>query len=131
MTAIGALTLTDVRARAAAALAPATDGDPNVHTGYVDAAEPPALILNYEDPWIQPMTACLLECRLEVICVGSRVEPEPGLEALEALVTYTLTRMGEDVHSWSLQTVQAPRVFTIGGVPLLGARIAYSIRITA
>lgn len=130
MTATGAMLLTDVRAAAAAALAPVLDSDPSVHPGYVDSVDPPALILAYEDPWLTPMTACLIDCRLEVICIGGRVEPEPGIEQLEQLVAYTLTRMAQDTHSWALQSTQAPRVYTIAGVPLLGARIAYSIRVT-
>ena len=129
-TGTGALVLTDVRAAAAAALEPVLDSDPAVFPGYVDAVDPPALIIGYEDPWLQPMTACLIECRLEVLCISGRVEPEPGLDQLEELITYTLTRLAQDTRSWALQSAQAPRVFTIGGVPLLGARVAYSIRVT-
>lgn len=127
----GALALTDVRARAAAALEPVEDTDPAVIAEIVDAVDPPALMLSYEDPWITPMgVGCLYECRLEVICVGARVEPGPGILQLEQLVVYALARMAQDAYSWALQSIQAPRIFTIGGVPLLAARIVYSVRVS-
>jgi hypothetical protein len=128
----GAMILTDIRGRAAQALAPVDSGDPDVFTDVVDAVQPPALILNYDDPWLEPLTvgACLWDCRLEVIAIASRVEPGPGVAALEALVAYTVGRLLADDYSWPPASVQAPRVFTIGGVPLLGARIVYRVKVT-
>jgi hypothetical protein len=128
----GAMTLTEVRAMAAQALAGDVDGDPDVFTDVVDAVQPPALILGYDDPWLEPQTmgACLWDCRLQIIAIASRVEPGPGMEALEQLVAYVATRLRADPYSWPAAFVQAPRVFTIGGIPLLGARITYRVKVT-
>lgn len=130
--ATGAMILTDIRARAAAALAPIDDTDPAVMVDMVDAVNPPALILSYTDPWLEPLTmgACLWDCRLEIIAIASRIEPGPGMEMLEQIVSYTAARLQADTYSWPAASVQAPRVFTIGGVPLLGARITYRVKVT-
>src|SRR5262245_52209092 len=128
-----ALTITEIRSRAAAALAPVDVGDPDVLVDVVDAAEPPVLMLSYDDPWLEPLSigACLWDCRLEIIALASRVEPGPGIEMLEQLVAYTTAKLRDDeTATWPAASVQAPRVFTIGGVPLLGARIVYRVKVT-
>jgi hypothetical protein len=129
-TATGVATLTEIRARAAAALAPVTDTDPPVLVDVVDAVDPPALMLTYTDPWLEPLTACLWDCRLEIVAVASRVEPGPGIERLEQLVSYAVGRLVADTYTWPAASVTAPRVFTIGGVPLLGAAITYRVKVS-
>jgi hypothetical protein len=128
----GTLKLADVRARAAAALEPAADGDPDVHMDVVDAVQPPALMLFWDDPWLEPKTisTCLWDASMVVLCIASRVEPGPGVAKLEELVAYTVARLIADTYTWPAATLQAPRVFTIGNVPLLGARIIYRVPVT-
>ena len=136
-TAVGVLRLIDVRARAAAALEPELDDDPAVLVNLVDAVQPPALMLDWDDPWLtvgldgRPvMGPCTWEASLSVICFGSRVEPGPGVEQLEQLVTYTINRLRADDYPWPVATVQSPRVFTIANIPLLGARVGYRVPVT-
>lgn len=125
-----ALRLDAVRGQAAAALAPAAPGDPEVIVNVVDAVHPPALMLLWDDPWLTPKTACLYDARLEVLCIAGRVEPGPGVEQLEALVSYAIERLQADAYSWPAATLTAPRVFRIGGVPYLGARVIYRVPVT-
>lgn len=136
------LALTDIRAAAAAALAPATDEDPMVHVEVVDSVTPPALLLLWEDPWLQPgagagptMGPCLWTARLQILCIAARLEPGPGIAKLEQLVAYTIERMRMDVtHQWPPASALAPRVFEFGRPPTtisyLGARVTYNVPAT-
>jgi hypothetical protein len=127
------LLLTDVRARAAAALAPATDDDPNVYADLPDAVHPPALFLDWVDPWLEPQTVAgngWWNARLDVVCIAARVQPGPGVTTLEELVTFAIARLKDDAYPWPAATLQAPRVFTIAGVPYLGARVSYRLPVT-
>jgi hypothetical protein len=132
VTAGGTLLLGSVRAQAALALAPSLDSDPPVHADLVDAIDPPALMLIWADPWLEPHTfgTGLWFANLEVLCIASRVEPGPGVEKLEELVGYTVGRLQDDDYPWPAANVQAPRVFTINNLPLLGARVAYRVPVT-
>jgi hypothetical protein len=116
---------------AAAALAPALPTDPDVHADYPDAVEPPTLILIWDEPWLEPaprtMGTCLWVAHLLVWCLAGRVEPGPGIDKLEELVTYTVDRLQADAHPWPAAETRAPRVWRIADVPLLGARIAYDV----
>jgi hypothetical protein len=132
----GTLLLGEVRERAAAALAPLLDGDPDVLVEVVDALTPPCLMLTYDEPWLEPgadartMGPCIFVCRLEVLAVAGRHEPGPGFAQLEELAAYTLGRLAADAYPWPLASVGAPRVFTIGGIPYLAARIIYRVRVS-
>ena len=128
----GLLRVAEVRARAAAALEPEAETDPPVLVNIVDAVEPPALMLEWVDPWLEPQTAGTgyWLARLDVVCLAQRHEPGPGVESLEALITHTITRLRADSYPWPAATLQAPRVFTIAGVPLLGARVSYRLPVT-
>lgn len=114
-------TLLDSRAKLAAALAPVEPNDPVVLTNLVDALEPPALMLGWGDPWLQPSTACLFEARLVVTAVAARLIPGSGVETLEQLVSYTLARI--KATDWPLESVSGPRVFPIAKTNYLAARI--------
>jgi hypothetical protein len=123
-----------VRAAAAAALAPAGEGDPTVLADLVDAVEPPALMLEWNDPWITMRTISgglgVFEAQINVLCFAGRIEPGPGVEVLEGLIDYTLGRFQADAYSWPLAFSQAPRRFDIAGIPLLGARLGFRIPIS-
>lgn len=129
----GALTLAEVRAAAAAALAPVLDSDPELLPLWADAITPPALMLGWWDPWIEQRTVAgglgLFEAQLNVQCVASRVEPAAGFEELESLVGYVVSRLAADPHSWSLTTATTPRQWDSGGIPLLGSDLAFRVPI--
>lgn len=124
------LSLTELRERAAAALAPADEGDPPVVHAPVDAIEPPALMLGWDEPWLTFRTPCFWQARLAVYCFAGRVEPDAGVETLEGLVSYVAGRLRSDGYSWPFETTRAPRLFEIGGVPLLSARLIYACPVT-
>src|SRR5262252_9467377 len=99
----GLLMLTEVRARAAAALAPIDDTDPPLLPEWVDAFHPPVLMLDWNTPWLEPgvgfrrgMGPCVWQAGLAVLCAASRVEPGAGMEQLEQLVTHTVRRLQAD-----------------------------------
>lgn len=127
-----ALALGEARAKAAAALAPATDADPEVIVNVVDAVSPPVLMLLWDDPWLEPDTfgPSLWTGRLEVLAVAGRVEIGAGIEKLEELVAFVIGRLRADDYPWPPATLEAPRRFPIGGVPYLGARVVYEIPIS-
>ena len=120
----------DARSKLAAALAPIEDGDPEVLVDLVDSIEPPALMIGWGEPWLTPDTACLRTGRLVTTAVASRLVPGAGVETLEHLVDYTLRRLAEDGGPWPLDSVGGPRVFTIGNVNYLAARITLRVPIT-
>jgi len=126
----GLIGLTDLRARAAAALAPTLDGDPAVLEAPVDAVDPPALIVAWEDPWVEFQTPCFWYANLVVLCVASRVEPAAGVETLEGLMAYVISRLRDDPNSWPMASTTAPRLFEINNIPLLGARLVYRAPVT-
>jgi hypothetical protein len=127
---VSALALTEVREQAARALAPATPNDPAVLDNLADSLEPPVLMLMWGDPWLTPTTFCAWDAQLEILCVAGRLEPGAGVETLERLVAYAIGRMKADGYSWPVATSQAPRVFEIGGVPYLGARLIYRVQVS-
>lgn len=130
--ATGTLTLSEVRAQAAIALAPAEDGDPDVLSNVVDAPTPPALMLLWDDPWLEPkgMSACIWTARMDVLCIAQRVEPGAGVEKLEELVTFVLGRMAADAFPWPVARVVQPGIHYPGGVPYLGARVRYELTVS-
>ena len=130
--ATGNLTLSEVRARAVAALAPAEPEDPNVFDNVVDAAVPPSLMLDWADPWLEPqgVGACIWQARLEVLCLASRIEPGAGIEMLETLVLYVLERMRDDAYRWPVARVIQPGYHYVGNVPYLGARVSYQLTVS-
>ena len=130
--AAGTVALVDVRDLAAAALAPATDTDPPVHVDVVDALFPPAIMLEWNDPWMQTSAGvrsigCVFTSHLRVRCVGSRNEPGPGIRAIEDLVTFTIERLAADPYPWNLEGLTAPRVFNIAKIDYLAADVNYAI----
>lgn len=126
----GVLTLTGIRERAAGALAPHGPDDPPVLAAPVDSADPPALVLAWDDPWITFRTPCLYDARVAVLCLAGRLTPDAGVEELEELVSHVAVRMREDAYPWVYQGARAPRLLELGGVPLLAARVIYSSPVT-
>jgi hypothetical protein len=133
----GLIALTDLRPAAGAVLAPELDTDPAVLVDVVDSLTPPALMLLWGEPWLEPTVAtvrtmgqCEWTARLEVLCVGGRVEPGAGMRMVEQLVAYTVGRMAADSYTWPLNNVAAPRIYPIGRVDYLGARVTYQVPTT-
>jgi len=127
---VPALPLTQVRAAAASALAPQADTDPPVLADIVDSITPPVLLLEWNDPWITTETiagaAGILQATLNVICIAGRVEPGPGVDALEQMMVLVLGRLAADpATSWPLTQAQAPRRFDWAGIPYLGVRLSF------
>ena len=126
----------ELRDLAAIALEPVDDTDPMVLADVVDSLTPPALMLIWGDPWLQPgsgartMGPCLWTARLQVLAVAGRLEPGPGIRTLEQLVSYIVERMNADTYTWPLDSVSGPRVFDIGNLPYLGARVTYLVPTT-
>ena len=134
---MSALRLTEVRERAAAALAPSVPEDPEVLVDVVDSLTPPALLLLWADPWLDKKTAGgmnggtgLWDAWLEILCIAGRIEPGPGMTKLEELVAFTITRLQEDAYTWPPETFYSPRRFDIGGINYLGARIVLRVPVT-
>lgn len=130
------LAIADVRAAAAAALAPAGPDDPDVLADVVDAISPPVLMLDGAEPWIEPtvvtgqrrtMGPCSFTYGLLVHCVAGRVEPGPGFATLEGLIAYTIARLAADPGTWPPGIVGRPGQFQLGGVWYLGAAITYRV----
>jgi len=121
--------LLDARGKLGAVLAPVADTDPDCLTDLVDSLEPPVLMLGWGEPWLTPDTACLSTGRLVVTCVAGRLVPGAGVAMLEQLVHDTLGRLRADTGAWPIDNVSGPRVFTIGGVNYLAARITLRIPI--
>jgi hypothetical protein len=128
----GTLRLAEVRARAASALAPLTDTDPYVFDNVVESLEPPALVLGWDDPWLTPKAihASLWDASFTVICIAGRLEPDPGIAALETLVEYTIGRLRDDSYQWPVASTQAPRPVEIAQITYLGARLTYRVPVT-
>jgi hypothetical protein len=133
----GTLALDEVRGRAAAALEPASDSDPTVLVDVVDSLSPPALMLLWGDPWLEPQSigvgmngSGLWTARFEILAVASRVEPGPGIAMLESLVAYAVERLRADPYPWPIATLDAPRRYDIANVTYLGARIFFDLPVT-
>jgi hypothetical protein len=130
MSAVMELGLEGVRAQLAVALAPVLPDDPAVHIDYPDMVTPPALVVVWDDPWLeepQVMGPCGLIANLVVLCVGSRIEAGAGIDTIEELVTYTINRLRADTYPWPLRSAQAPREWIISNVHYLGARLGYRV----
>jgi hypothetical protein len=125
--ATGVLTITNAREAAAAALAPIASDDPDVLTSLVDAVSPPVLMVGWDDPWLEPRGTCRFSGRLAVWCIAGRLEPGSGVATLEDLTSYAISRLQADGYSWGLPTVTAPRIFPVGGIDYLAARVTYGI----
>jgi hypothetical protein len=125
--------LTGLRPAAADVLAPVADGDPYVFTDVVDSLTPPALMLGWDDPWIEAgvglatMGPCLYTARLQVTCVAGRLEPGPGIDELDRLVSLVLDRMRQDAYRWPLDRVSAPLQRDLSGVTYLVADVVYAV----
>jgi len=98
--------------------------------GPVDAVDPPALVLSWDDPWLTYDTACIWRAQLTVVCFAGRVEPDAGVETLERLASYVIGRLQADRYVWPFNGSQAPRQTEIANVPLLMCRLNYLVRVT-
>ena len=125
------MNLLDARDKLAAVLAPTDDDDPTVLVSLVDAIEPPALMLGWADPWLEPEGLCFTIGHIVVTAVAARLMPGEGVAKLEELVDYTLRRTRADMVNpglWQLTDVSGPRVFLMAKTNYLACRI--NLRIT-
>jgi hypothetical protein len=121
------MNLLEARDKLAAVLVPVLDTDPYVQTSLVDSIEPPALLLGWGEPWLEPLGMCGQTGRIIVTCVASRIQPGEGLAMLETLVDYTLGRIKGDQPNWTLESVTGPRVFLIAKTNYLACRIQLKV----
>jgi hypothetical protein len=122
--------LLEARVKLAAVLAPIGPGDPDVLSSLVDSIEPPALMIGWGDPWLEPATACFATGRLVVTAVAGRLLPGEGIAKLEDLVDYTLARVRADTGTWPLDSVSGPRVFVMAKTNYLAARVTLRVTVT-
>jgi len=127
------LGLEQLRPAAADVLAPIDDTDPYVFTDAVDSLTPPALVLGWDDPWLEPgvglttMGPCLWTARMQVTCIAGRLEPGAGVDVLEQLVTHVITRLRDDAYRWPLDRVSAPFQRDLAGVTYLACDVIYAV----
>jgi hypothetical protein len=121
------MNLLEARDKLAAVLAPIQDSDPYVQNSLVDSIEPPALLLGWGEPWLEPMGLCGQTGRIVVTCVSSRIVPGTGLATLEWLVDFVLGRVKGDQPNWTLETVSGPRIFLIAKTNYLACRIQFTV----
>lgn len=125
------MNLAEARTKLAAVLAPVADADPDVLVSLVDTIEPPALMIGWGEPWLEPDTGCLCKGRLVVTAVASRLSPGEGVAKLEDLVAYVLGRLKADTGAWPLTSVSGPRVFTMAKTNYLAVRVTVRVTITS
>jgi hypothetical protein len=131
-----AIVLGELRDVAAAALAPQADTDPFVFADIVEAVVPPALLIEWDDPWLQAglglptMGPCLYTARLSVVLVAGRLEPGPGYRTLDELAAMVLSRMRASPYPWTLDSVSAPLQRDLAGVSYLAANAVYTVPTT-
>lgn len=124
------MNLLEARDKLAAILAPVEDTDPYVHTSLLDSIEPPALMLGWGEPWLEPEGVCWMVGRIIVTCVAGRIMPGEGVGYLETLVNYTMTRVATDQPNYTLENVSGPRIFLIAKTNYLACRIQYKVQIS-
>lgn len=79
------MNLTELRTTIAGALE-TVDPDWTVHPAPVDAAQPPAFMLSWAEPWLTPASWCQSYAAVDVIAIAARLEPDAQYETLEAMV---------------------------------------------
>jgi hypothetical protein len=123
-------TLTDLREYVAALLDGVVE-DAETHPGPVDSVTPPAYMVVWPGPgveWLTPVTVCNWNVRAEVVCVGARIDPQPGYEQLEQLVAAAVVAF--DAAAIPVTSVTPPVPQEIGGVQYLTCRLAIVYPIT-
>jgi len=126
----GAIPMAEVRVRAAAALERRTDSDPPVLFDYPDSVSPPALVLTWDTPWLTPLVVggCLYDARFAVHVMVARIDPAIG--ELERLIAYVVGRLRADPYPWPMAIVEQPLWLRIADVPLFGARVIYTLKVS-
>jgi hypothetical protein len=131
--------LSDLRDAMAAALEPRDENDPDVSPAgslvvlenLVDSLTPPALLLEWSDPWLVQNGMAGMggwwEARVNVICFAGRVTPGAGVDILERLMRHVIGRLADDPGTWPFETTTSPRRLTMGGVDYLASRITYRV----
>ena len=123
----GLVPLVDARAKAEALLSAAFDALPELGAtvaGPLDALDPPAVRVGWAEPWLEPYgQAGLFFARLEVFCIGDRIDPTPGFETVEGLVRVVCRTFSKDSYPWPVVFVGAPRAYEVGGKSYLAAQV--------
>lgn len=123
----GLVALVDARAKAEAILVSAFEAVPEIGAtvlGPIDAIEPPAVRVGWAEPWLEPFgQAGLFYARLEVLCIGDRIDPRPGFETVESLVSVVCRTLTRDRYPWPIVFVGAPRAYEVAGKSYLASQV--------
>lgn len=123
----GIATLSAIRLELAGVLEPQMSGDPEVLPYFADAVAPPALMIQWADPWLEadPTTgqSGRYIARLEVYAITPRLEPEAAAVDLEQMVSLVIRRLDADAYPWQIVQVDAPGAGNVGGVEYKACRI--------
>ncbi len=92
-----------------------------------DAVSPPAYLIVWGNPWLEPATYCAHVARVDVICVAGRMDPAPGIDMIEQMISTAIIRLRE--ARFPEVIVQPPARFDIGGVAYLAARLSLETRL--
>jgi hypothetical protein len=101
-----------------------TNPDVAVHADMVDSVTPPAYLLVWPDQNLTTQTACYYRVRLQVVCVGARIDAGPGYDQVEALVASAVVQFG--AAGLAFEPVGAYGPLQVGGVTYLSARLIVS-----
>ena len=118
----------EVRPKLAAVLAPVADDDPPVLLG-ADAVDPPCLIVGWDEPAIDVTGVCNGIAQPVVTVVVGRVSLTDDLAAWDQLVQNVLRRLRDGGTEFGIRQTGAPRLFEIGGVPLIAGRIPLRVSV--
>jgi hypothetical protein len=93
----------------------------------VDAVVVPCLLVLWAETYLEPSTFCSAFARPAIHCLAGRIDAPSGRQTLDALVLYTLARLG-GLYQW--ERVTAPDRHTIAGVDYLGQRVILRVPVT-
>jgi len=130
VSALATIGVSAVRAALAAALEPDAPGQPDVIPYFADAAAPPVILIQWEDPWLEAgaggrgmLDQSAYTALLEVFVVTTRLEPESTLAELERMVSYVIRRLMLDAYAWWVPRVDVPGALQLGGIDYAACRL--------
>lgn len=114
------MNLTQLREAVAAALDGVSD-EWTVHPTLVDAAQPPAFMVTWVEPWLAPASFCESYAELDVIAVAGRLAPDEQYETLEAMVAGVYNALA--TVDLAPRGTSAPYPMELAQVTYLAARV--------
>lgn len=118
------MTLTGLRSAVAVALdtvEEVNDQAVTTHAGPVDAAQPPAYVLEWAEPWLRPASYCQSYAQLDVLVIAPRLEPEDQYATLEGMVAAAYVALA--AVDLAPAGASAPYPLEVASVSYIGARL--------